>query len=57
MGTIIVYSHDIRFTSLAASIGLAGIPGVAMVVTMTILGTMGLPTEFIAYVLPVDWLQ
>jgi len=43
------------FTSLAASIGLAGIPGVAMVVT--ILGSMGLPTEFIAYVLPVDWLQ
>ncbi len=44
-------------TSLAASVGLAGIPGVAMIVTITILGSMGLPQDKIAFVLPVDWLQ
>ncbi|OXA63221.1 excitatory amino acid transporter 1 [Folsomia candida] len=48
---------SITLTSLAASVGLAGIPGVAMVVTMTILGSMGLPVSKIAFVLPVDWLQ
>jgi len=42
---------------VAASVGLAGIPGVATVVTMTILASLGLPPEKIAYVYPVDWLQ
>jgi len=50
---ILIYNSLI---SIATSIGAAGIPQVGMVIIITVLNSVGLPTEYVAYIMPVDWL-
>jgi hypothetical protein len=42
--------------STATSIGVASIPSAALVTMLIVLGTVGLPTEDISYIVTVDWL-
>jgi len=46
----------ISITSTAASIGAAGIPQAGLVTMVMVLNTIGLPAEYVAYIIPVDWL-
>jgi len=46
----------ISLISTTTSIGAAGIPQIGMVIMLTVLNSVGLPGEFIAYIMPVDWL-
>jgi len=40
----------------AAAIGAAGIPQAGLVTMVMVLNIIGLPAEYVAYVVPVDWL-
>jgi Na+/H+-dicarboxylate symporter len=42
-------------TSVAASVGAAGIPEAGLVTMTMVFSAVGLPTEYIALLLPVDW--
>jgi Na+/H+-dicarboxylate symporter len=46
----------ISITSTAAAIGAAGIPQAGLVTMVMVLNTIGLPAEYVSYVVPVDWL-
>src|SRR5205085_3951039 len=42
-------------TSVLASVGAAGIPEAGLVTMMLVFKSVGLPTEYIPLLLPVDW--
>jgi Na+/H+-dicarboxylate symporter len=46
----------ISITATAASIGAAGIPQAGLVTMVMVLNTIGLPAEYVGYIVPVDWL-
>lgn len=46
----------VAITSIAASVGAAGIPEAGLVTMTMVFGAVGLPTEYIAILLTVDWL-
>lgn len=48
------YFHSI--TATAASIGAAGIPQAGLVTMVMVLNTVGLSADYVAYIIPVDWL-
>jgi len=50
------FDWDFSITSTAASIGAAGIPQAGLVTMVMVLNTIGLPAEYVAYIIPVDWL-
>ena len=45
----------IAITSIAASVGAAGIPEAGLVTMTMVFSAVGLPTEYIAVLLTVDW--
>ncbi|CAL8120271.1 unnamed protein product [Orchesella dallaii] len=47
---------SISITATAAAIGAAGIPQAGLVTMVMVLNTIGLPAEYVSYVVPVDWL-
>ncbi|MFM9163126.1 MAG: cation:dicarboxylate symporter family transporter, partial [Methylocystis sp.] len=46
----------VAITSIAASVGAAGIPEAGLVTMTMVFNAVGLPTEYIAILLTVDWL-
>jgi Na+/H+-dicarboxylate symporter len=46
----------IALTATLAAIGAAGIPEAGLVTMLIVLNAVGLPVEFVALILPVDWL-
>ncbi|CAL8137276.1 unnamed protein product [Orchesella dallaii] len=52
LGAIIAIS----ITATAASIGAAGIPQAGLVTMVMVLNTVGLSADYVAYIIPVDWL-
>lgn len=46
----------VAITSIAASVGAAGIPEAGLVTMTMVFSAVGLPTEYIAILLTVDWL-
>ncbi|XP_021960977.1 excitatory amino acid transporter 3 isoform X2 [Folsomia candida] len=52
LGNIIAIS----ITATAASIGAAGIPQAGLVTMVMVLNTVGLNADYVAYIIPVDWL-
>ncbi|OXA52781.1 excitatory amino acid transporter 3 [Folsomia candida] len=46
----------ISIASTAAAIGAAGIPQAGLVTMVMVLNIIGLPAEYVSYVVPVDWL-
>jgi len=51
-----IFFSDFSITSTAAAIGAAGIPQAGLVTMVMVLNTIGLPAEYVSYVVPVDWL-
>jgi Na+/H+-dicarboxylate symporter len=47
---------SISLISTTTSIGAAGIPQIGMVIMLTVLNSVGLPGEYIAAIMPVDWI-
>ena len=45
----------IAVTATMAAIGAAGIPEAGLVTMAIVLGAVGLPVEYMAIILPVDW--
>lgn len=46
----------LSITATAASIGAAGIPQAGLVTMVMVLNTVGLNADYVAYIIPVDWL-
>ncbi|XP_021962472.1 excitatory amino acid transporter 1 [Folsomia candida] len=46
----------ISLISIATSVGAAGIPQVGMIILMTVLGSVGLPVDYMGFIMPLDWL-
>jgi len=46
----------IAITATLAAIGAAGIPEAGLITMIIVLNAVGLPTEYVALILPVDWL-
>ena len=52
----LMYQVTIALTATLAAVGAAGIPEAGLVTMLIVLNAVGLPVEYVALILSVDWL-